>query len=172
MIQRQYDLAGALVDGRAGQPAEHRDLLGTGQTDPLHLGVGNVLDIFLDLLVHRAVVWVDSAELEELVDRHLVAGQFGVRRLDHREDVQHQLLLAQREAVHSVLDQVVGLADDILVAALAEGCDWGFGLHLCRLCGFFGVGLGCYPVHISRLGSFFPECVSGCHMQNLIFTTR
>ena len=95
LIQRQHDLAGALIDRCAGKPAEHRDFLGACQTDPLYLGVGDILDVLFDLLVHRAVVRVHAAELEKLIDRHLIAGQLGIRRLDHGENVQHQLLLTQ-----------------------------------------------------------------------------
>ena len=94
-LERQHDLAGALIDRCAGKPAEHRDFLGTCQTDPLYLGVGDILDVLFDLLVHRAVVGVHAAELEKLIDRHLIAWQLGIRRLDHGENVQHQLLLTQ-----------------------------------------------------------------------------
>ena len=52
LIQRQHDFARSLVDGRRTQPAEHRDFLGARQADPLDLGIGDVLDVFLDLLVH------------------------------------------------------------------------------------------------------------------------
>ena len=163
LVERQHDFAGALVDGRAGKPAEHRDFLGSRQADPLDLGVGDVLDVFLDLLVHRAVVRVNAAELQKLVDRHLVPGQLGVRRLDHRENVQHQLLLAQRKAVHCVLDQIVGFADNRLIAAPAIGSNRGRRRRLGRLRPLLFVV-------VVFLGRF--QRTLGCHLQNLIFTTR
>ena len=121
LIQRQHDLARSLVDGRRTQPTEHRDFLRTRQADPLHLGVGNILNVLFDLLVHRAVVRINAAQLQKLVDGHLVPGQLGVAGLDHRKDVQHQLLLAQCQAVHGVLDQIIALAHNGLPAAPAEG---------------------------------------------------
>ena len=155
MVQRQHDLAGALIDGGAAQPAEHRDFLRTGQPDPLHLGVGDILDVFLDLFVHRAIVRVHTAKFQEFVNRHLVPRQLGIRRLDHSENVQHQLLLAQRQAVHGILDQVVGFAHNGLVAPGAVGSDRGQNLVI----GPWGVWLffGCHSVT-----SIFPAAMFGC----------
>mgnify|MGYP006985697322 CR=1 FL=1 len=79
LVERQHDLAGALVDGRAGKPAEHRDFLGARQADPLDLGIGDVLDVFLDLLVIEPLCG-SRRRASKLVDRHLVPGQLGVRR--------------------------------------------------------------------------------------------
>ena len=167
LVQRQHDLAGALIDRCAGKPAEHRDFLGACQTNPLYLGVGDILDVLFDLLVHRAVVGVHAAELEKLIDRHLIAGQLGIRRLDHGENVQHQLLLTQRKAVHCVLDQVVGFPDDRLAAAAAVGSDRGGALIFT----VFGAGLGRRLFGTAVFGPCLGGRGGGCvrsHAENLI----
>ena len=174
LVERQDDLAGALIDGRAGKPTEHRYFLRTSQTNPLHLGVGDVLNVLLDLTIHRAVVGVHAAEFQKLIDGHFVPGQLGVRGLDHRKNVQHQLLLAQRKAVHCVLNQVIGFADDGLAAAAAVG-----GHRRLRLAVFAGfialgrrTGLGGLFFGVTVLGRCLWRRLGSClrcHKHNLNF---
>ena len=103
---------------------------------------------------------VDAAELQKFVNRHLVPRQFGIRRLDHRKNVQHQLLLAERQAVHRVLDQVVGFAYDRLIAPGAVGGDRGQG----GIIGPLGVWLflGCHILTSKFSCSCAWRCQKGC----------
>ena len=104
---------------------------------------------------------VHTAKFQEFVNRHLVPRQLGIRRLDHSENVQHQLLLAQRQAVHGILDQVVGFAHNGLVAPGAVGSNRGQSLVI----GPWGVWL-VFGYH--SVTSVFPAAMFGCAQMGVL----
>ena len=116
-IQRDGHARAALINAHFIDPAECFHRGSSVILDPLDGRVGQLLNIFAHLLVQRPAVRVHAGHLDKIINAQLIRGQVRILRLNHRKNMQHQALLAQRQVVARHLYKVIGFANDGLVPA-------------------------------------------------------
>ena len=122
-IQRDGHARAALINAHFIDPSECFHRGSSVILDPLDGRVGQLLNIFAHLLVQRPAVRVHAGHLDKIINAQLIRGQVRILRLNHRKNMQHQALLAQRQVVARHLYKVIGFANDGLVPAFFKRND-------------------------------------------------